>query len=726
MLNRSIRLPRGNRSLDEARARNRRETITRLLWEVDRRILQREPLYTVLADLTGQLADLYRCPLVWVGLKEPDGRIVSVAQKGLETDSYLSGLRWDDTRADPRPMVQALRTQEVQMGTFTDVPGDGPWRQDALNLGMGSYVVFPLGVDGQIVGALALASADRQPPIPETLAALQSIANQVAISILCARANEQNKLQQVALEASPNGVILTDADGLIRWVNEAFTRITGFAGAQALGHEPRQLLRIESSNRFWVTLAAALRRSPTWRGEIQSRRPDGTPFICETTVTAVPDDRGASGHHVWTLHDVTDRREGEARLQYLTLHDPLTGLPNRRNLEEYLSTAVRRSTAARPRALIVLGIDRLRLINDILGVAAGHELLSTVAQILRERCGTERFLARMDEDNFAVVASVQGTEAAALLAEELRAAVASSQLQGWEGGLSVTASLGALLLTGDQGAAEALRQAAEAMTMAKRRGRNQVVLADSSAAGEPTRAVRQLQEALAGSGFLLYQQPIIDLASGETAFYEVLLRLQGPDGTLLLPGQFLEAAAQYDLLPQVDSWVVTEVLRRLEVCPNLKLFVNLTGQGLSSLPLLDEIEAQLRALTPLDCQRITFEITEAAAVRDLARAREWMRRLADLGVQFALDDFGSGFSSFEYLSALPVQYVKLSGSFVRHIDTDPRHRAMVEAATAVAHALEKQVIAEWVETPQVATLLAGMGVAYGQGFGLGRPAPMVK
>jgi EAL domain-containing protein (putative c-di-GMP-specific phosphodiesterase class I) len=351
--------------------------------------------------------------------------------------------------------------------------------------------------------------------------------------------------------------------------------------------------------------------------------------------------------------------------------------------------------------------------------------LVALAQILQGALGPAHLLTRLDEDLFGILARVDSRGAARDLAEFVRATVEAANLRPIEGGLDLTISIGVALLTEGE---EPMRRVALALAEAKRLGRNRVVLADEvGESSQPAQVVLLLQEALSGSGgFQLHLQPIERLASGEREFYEVLLRLAEPGGGLLLPGQFLEAAAQYHLMPHVDRWVVTEAFRLLVGRPQLRLFVNLSGQGLNSLALLESIEAMVLAAGPDVAGRLVFEITETSAVRDLGRARQWMTRLTGLGVRFALDDFGSGFASFEYLAALPVQFVKLSGLFVRNLDTDPRHRVMVEAVTAVAHALEKRVIAEWVESRAVAGLLTTMGVEFGQGFALGRPVPVAE
>lgn len=688
--------------------------ITRLLWEVDRRILQQEPLQKVLGFLVKELGRIFDCQFVWVGLKESEGRVRRGARLGLEDLEEAIVLRWDVDEPDPRPSVHSLRTGEVVTGRFEEA-GGGRWRELALQKGLHSYASFPLIAGDGPIGFLALASEQPLPPAEEAVIALRSIADQVAISVVSARAQEQIRLQQVALESSPNGIAIMDASGRVSWVNDAFVRITGVDRAEAVGAALREILHPDQGEAFWESLVATLVRGLPWRGERTNRRKDGTSFTVEKSITAVRDQSGQLSYYVCTLQDVTDRRATEARIDYLTLYDPLTGLPNRRTLEESMAAATQ------PRALLLAGVDRLKLVNDILGKEAGGQVLIAVAKILRGALGPEHLVTRLDDDLFAILARADGPDEARRVAEQARAAVEAAALQPVDGGLAVTISIGVTPLGGEQ----PLVEAAKAMAEAKRLGRNRVVLAEELAEEQkPTHVAALIQEAINGTGFLLHLQPIERLATQEQPFYEVLLRIQEPNGGLLLPGQFLEIAAQYHLLPHLDRLVVSQALRLLVDRPELRLFVNLSGQGLSSLSLLDAIEEMVQACGPAVAARLVFEITETTAVRDLGRARQWMMRLSGRGVRFALDDFGSGFASFEYLAALPVEFIKLSGVFVRNIDTSPQHRVMVEAITAVSHALGKQVIAEWVESRQVATMLAGMGVEFGQGFALGRPAPV--
>ena len=241
--------------------------------------------------------------------------------------------------------------------------------------------------------------------------------------------------------------------------------------------------------------------------------------------------------------------------------------------------------------------------------------------------------------------------------------------------------------------------------------------------GEPQHATPAfIKDALKERRFVLAYQPIFRLETGRTAHYEALIRLRDDAGGLVGPTAFLPAAEQFGLLPQLDAWVVDEVLETLRGRDDVEVFVNLSGASLGEEGHLLALEERIRE-SGIGTGRLAFEVTETTAVRDMIAAREWMRRLRDLGCRFALDDFGIGFSSFSYLQSLPADYVKIDGSFIRDLDTNLANRALVRAIDTVAHTLGKETIAEQVEDLAAVQVLRDLGVEFGQGFALGEPRP---
>jgi EAL domain-containing protein (putative c-di-GMP-specific phosphodiesterase class I) len=240
---------------------------------------------------------------------------------------------------------------------------------------------------------------------------------------------------------------------------------------------------------------------------------------------------------------------------------------------------------------------------------------------------------------------------------------------------------------------------------------------------EVHRLIALIKNALKENRFMLVYQPVVSLRDGKTLYHEALVRLQGDEGELIFPGVFIPIAERFGLMPQIDRWVVQAALTALQKYPGLSLFLNLSGVSLGDAVLLEFIEEEI-SKSGVDPSRIGFEITETAAVRDLLRADRWIRRLNNLGCCFALDDFGIGFSSFSYLRLLPVQYLKIDGSFISDLNQEPAHRVLVQAINAVAHTLGKKTVAEFVEKEGILKTLQELGVDCGQGYFLGRPAPL--
>ncbi|CAG0986477.1 partial Cyclic di-GMP phosphodiesterase PdeB, partial [Gammaproteobacteria bacterium] len=391
---------------------------------------------------------------------------------------------------------------------------------------------------------------------------------------------------------------------------------------------------------------------------------------------------------------------------------------------ESLERIVARARRGTPGSLLLLDLDHFKVVNDTLGHGAGDVVLVELARLLGtlRRPGDE--LARLGGDEFVIVLEGIPAEAGRMVAERVRRAVHEHRFDVGGRRFDLGVSVGVVPIDGRLKPAALLALADSALYAAKEKGRNRVVLSDGSVAptqlSEASLWASRVKDALREKKFVLVYQPILRLESGRTAHYEALLRLADGDGTLVAPGDFLPAAEQFGLLAQVDAWVVDEVLSILRTRDNVEIFVNLSGASLGEEGHLAAMEERIRE-SGIGPGRLAFELTETTAVRDLIGAREWMRRLRDLGCRFALDDFGIGFSSFSYLQGLPADYVKIDGSFIRDLETNPSNRALVKAIDTVAHTLGKETIAEQVESREAVAVLRELGVESGQGFALGTP-----
>jgi len=502
-----------------------------------------------------------------------------------------------------------------------------------------------------------------------------------------------------ALDSAPDAIVKVDAERVIRVANARAEELFGALAGRPVATLVAPDWRVRTIRHF-----AADSREPL---ELIALRADGSEFEAELTLSA--EDGGLTG----VIRDVSERRRYERRLRHLADHDGLTGLVNRRRFEECIDG---------DGAVVLLGLDRFKYVNDAHGHTAGDDLLRAVAAALRCAARPGDVVARLGGDEFAVLLDGASLEDAAGIADALVGAIAecrSSQ------GFAVAASAGVVRL-GD--AERPLLAADLAMHAAKEAGGNRVHVThggDSRVAGMQARAARadQVRRALAEDRFTLYWQPIVSLAGGEAARYELLLRMIGSDGAIVAPGAFIEVAERFGLIGDIDRWVIRRAIRLLAERRDVCLEVNVSGCSVSYAELPSFVERELTG-AGVDPERLVFEITETAAIADMAQAREFAERLTRLGCRFALDDFGAGFSSFHYLKHLPLDYLKIDGDFVRGLATSPTDRLVVKAMVDIARGMGMKTIAEFVEDAETVSLLRELGVDYSQGYHHGRPVPV--
>jgi diguanylate cyclase (GGDEF)-like protein len=428
---------------------------------------------------------------------------------------------------------------------------------------------------------------------------------------------------------------------------------------------------------------------------------------------------------------VRHRRQIENELSWYAAHDDLTGLPNRRSFELALAAGLR--DPAEPLMLMFLDLDQFKLVNDSGGHAAGDQLLQQLAAALPKHLRDDDVFARLGGDEFGLILRNRSPQGGLEVAEHLRKAVWAIDFNCGGKHHRVSASIGLVHLkdTG-LGLAEALRAADLACYIAKEQGRNRVhVHAPDDIAEAELSAdmgwVQRLHQALEEDRFELYAQPIEALGRGgeQGEHMELLVRLR--DGAQLIPpGAFIPAAERFGMMPAIDRWVVRKALATIALRDQsggrATYAINLSGVTLTD-DLFQSFLCEALRSTGVAPEVICFEITETSAVANLDRATAFMNSMRELGCRFALDDFGVGMSSLTYLKRLPVDYLKIDGSFVRDMLTDKADRATVEMINHLAHMAGKLTIAEFVETPAIRAALSEMGVDYAQGYAVARPAP---
>lgn len=546
---------------------------------------------------------------------------------------------------------------------------------------------------------------------------------------------------QITLESIGDAVITTDVGGFILYMNPAAESLTRWKSEQAMGLPLAALFNLldENEQKDGLTLiehilAGKLGGDDEHFKSIQ--RLDGSTVAVALVGSPIRTDQGVNGT-VLVLHDMTRERQYIANLSWQASHDALTGLANRREFEHRLEQALALAGRQPGRhSLMFLDLDQFKLVNDTSGHAAGDELLRHICAVLQQCLREEDILARLGGDEFGVLMQDCSPEAAEKMAEVLRQTVQSLHFV-WKGRPFVsTVSIGLVHGSSALTTLEATLRAADmACYMAKEKGRNrvQVYRPDdselSSRFGEMA-WVQRLHMALKENRLCLYAQaiaPLNDDPEHAAGHVEVLLRLRDENGRLILPDSFIPAAERYGIMSSLDRWVVRNVFKVIAQClrdghrgPMAICAINLSGASVGDDDFLEFLRQQFKA-DGIPPQMICFEITETVAISNLSSAIRFINELKDLGCRFALDDFCAGMSTFSYLKHLPVDYLKIDGSFVKDMLDNPINRAMVEVINHIGHVMGKRTIAEFVETPQIETVLQEIGVDFAQGYLIERP-----
>ena len=550
--------------------------------------------------------------------------------------------------------------------------------------------------------------------------------------------SRQNELQKLstAIEFSPNGTIITDLDGVIEYVNPKFVDVTGYSAEEAIGMKPNLYKSGHTSQQTYEVLWETILSGKEWRGELHNSRKNGEDYWARESISPIINSKGKITHFVGIQEDITESRAIAEKLSFQASHDALTGLINRSEFENRLNRVV--DTAIKngsEHALCFLDLDQFKIINDTCGHIAGDELLRQLGALLTDHLRQRDTLARLGGDEFAILLEHCDLNHAEITANEIRELIEQFQFLWEEHVFSIGVSIGISNINQNiVTSTEALKRADSACYAAKNLGRNRVHVYRSDDVqlakqeGE-FRWVNEIKEALSQDRFKLYAQAIVPLMkSSNRRIYEVLLRLELENGDIVPPGSFLPAAERYNLSRRIDRWVIDHTFMWLhEHLPQLDdldhLAINLSGPSLGDDALLGHIIKQLQ-VHQLPSDKIKFEITETAAIANLRDAQIFIKTLREYGCLFALDDFGSGLSSFAYLKNLPVDALKIDGIFVRDILEDPIDEAMVKSINDIGHVIGMKTIAEFVENEAIKQKLEKMGVDYAQGYGIGKPEPI--
>jgi len=552
---------------------------------------------------------------------------------------------------------------------------------------------------------------------------------------------EQYERLHIILESINEGVITTDRSGRVEYLNSVAEKLTGWTTVSAKGRpieaifrvvDEKTRLRIRSSVRQCLLNGAT--RKVAERTLLTSK--DCREYYVDDSASPLKDSSGKVLGIVLVFRDVTERYRLNEEVKYRATHDSLTGVVNRDEFNRRLKLLVSEATESKVRhALIFIDLDRFKLVNDAVGDAAGDELLKQVSAIIRRAVQGGDVVARLGGDEFAVLLTHCAIELAQEAARKICREIDQFRFQHGTQRFRIGASIGLVPIDGDLTTSDALLQAADnACFAAKTEGRNRVhtyLPTDKLIAShrQDMHWVRRLEQAVDGNEFVLYWQRFTPLQGVDKAVHgEVLLRMVDESGRLVSPGAFLPAAERFHMASRIDRWVVGRVFGWMQDhCERLRhvatISINLSGLSVGDRDFHRYVTELLRD-SKFDHRRICFEITETAAITNLAEASSFILKMRQFGIRFALDDFGSGVSSFGQLKNLPVDYLKIDGLFTRDLENDKVNQATIRSILDVARVTGKLTVAEFVETQQAETLLREIGIDYAQGYLRHAPAPL--
>lgn len=558
---------------------------------------------------------------------------------------------------------------------------------------------------------------------------------------LTARVAEQHELLRVTLASIGDAVITTDVFAKVTWLNPVAERLTGWSADEALGQDVATVFRIIDEATRDVTdnpVPHCLREGRIVgfpdRTVLIGR--DGSEHGVEDSAAPI---RSASGQvlgAVLVFHDVTEQRRLSGEMTYRAKHDSLTGLLNRDELDTRLRSLLQHAHSDDSQhALLYIDLDQFKVVNDTCGHSAGDELLQRVAKLMQDLVRASDVLARLGGDEFGVLLEHCSTDQAMRVAQKICESMEAFRFVHGEQRLRIGASIGVVPVDRRFATTALVLQAADAACYAaKEGGRNRVhewVETDASLQHRHVEMqwATRLEKALDEDAFVLFAQRTVPLKATDGLLHaEVLLRLPDDRGGYFAPGLFFPAAERYHLASRIDRWVLRQVIAQLQQCPARVgmgvISINLSGQSVGDRDFHKHALALLDEVGPALCTHLCLEITETAAITNIADASQFVRKVRELGVRVALDDFGAGASSFGYLKQLKVDLIKIDGQFVKNVLDDPLDAAAVRSFVEVARVLGVETVAEFVDRAEVLDWISNLGIDHAQGYYLHKPEPL--
>lgn len=538
------------------------------------------------------------------------------------------------------------------------------------------------------------------------------------------------RLAEKIIECSPEGIMITNLDGIIESINPAFENLTGYSADEVIGKTPSILSSGRHDDAFYRTMWQKIESDGFWQGEIWNRKKSCEIYPELLTITAIHDDYGELTHYASLFSDISDLKENEEKIKHLAYFDPLTGLPNRRLLDDRLNMAIAHAhRSGSTLAVMFLDLDRFKRINDSLGHGVGDELLKVISQRLQGAIREDDTVARMGGDEFVLVITESGDAdgAIATARQIIDALQLPTTIEGNE--LVITCSIGISLFPSDGTDSEMLLQNADtAMYRSKDLGHNSYQLYS------PAMNARSLEHLVMESGmrqalekemFELYYQPLNDAHSQELRGAEVLLRWKHPELGYIAPSDFIPLAEESKLIIPIGEWVLRHACRQLKSWHDqghteMRLAINISVCQFQADDFLD-VASGIITDEKVDPNYLTFELTESMLMDDALDSIKRLNAIRNMGIKISLDDFGTGYSSLAYLKRFPINTLKIDRMFIHDICQGNSDRAIVSAVITLAHSMGLVVVAEGVEERYQLDFLKAEGCDIIQGYFFGQP-----
>lgn len=678
---------------------------------------------------------------------------VAEAREILASESHFDLILLDHTLGDGTAFDLFAHIPVVIPIVFVTGSGDEDVAVRAIKQGASDYLTKDLEGNYLKLLPLTIANVIKAKVIEKELEAykykLEEMVEERTIELkheICERMQieelliEEKERAQVTLKSIGDAVITTDINGLIEFINPVAENMTGWRFEEARGQHIDTVFNIiyeDSRKRVPSPISLCLVKNKIigMDEKVLLINRLGTEYCIQDSAAPINGQNGIVQGVVLVFSDVTQARRLSKELAYHATHDPLTGLVNRRVFEQRLNRILNsRHSSAEQHIFCYLDLDQFKIINDSCGHTAGDELLKQVTTILQAKVRTRDTVARLGGDEFGILMEHCSLERGKRLANSLREYIAEYRFQWDEKSFRIGVSIGLMQISEEFNNLNDLLITADASCYAaKDAGRNRVHVyhpndVDIKLRSGQVQWVIKLNKALDEHQFHLFKQEIRSYGNEGGEHYEVLVRLENEKKELIPPDAFIPAAERYGLMPKIDQFIIentfsffaenSQSLDALSLCS-----INLSGHTLSSEWLFEFITKTIRyyALPP---EKFCFEITETAAISNLNRVTVFIKQIKELNCLFALDDFGSGLSSFAYLKNLPVDFLKIDGMFVKDICKDPVDFAMVKSINEIGHLMGKKTIAEYVENECIYNKLNEIGVDFSQGYWISQPKPL--